>query len=38
MAVARWVFQAGWPGCGGPDGVVMARTDEKASTESWVVI
>jgi hypothetical protein len=34
--VARWVFQAGWPACGGPDGVEMVRTDEKASDEDSV--
>src|SRR4051794_5865449 len=30
---ARWVFQLGWPGLGGPAGVEMARTDEYASTD-----
>lgn len=29
----RWVFQAGWPGCGAPDGGVMVRPVEKASEE-----
>src|SRR5690242_11359004 len=28
---ARWVFQAGWPGWGAPAGVVMVRTELKAS-------
>jgi hypothetical protein len=28
------VFQAGWPGLGAPDGVLMLRTDAKASGES----
>jgi hypothetical protein len=32
----RWVFQAGWPGLGAPDGVLMLRTDVKASGESGV--
>jgi hypothetical protein len=30
----RWVFQAGWPGLGAPDGLLMPRTDVKASGES----
>ena len=30
----RWVFQAGWPGLGAPDGLLMLRTDVKASGES----
>jgi len=29
--VVRWVFQAGWPGLGGPDGLLMVCADEKAS-------
>ena len=29
--VVRWVFQAGWPGLGAPDGLLMVRTDVKAS-------
>src|SRR5919112_4048967 len=32
--VVRWVFQAGWPGLGGPDGLLMVRTDVNASGES----
>jgi hypothetical protein len=32
--VVRWVFQAGWPGWGGPEGLLMLRTDVKASGES----
>jgi hypothetical protein len=32
--VPRWVFQAGWPGLGAPEGLVMARTDVNASGES----
>jgi hypothetical protein len=32
--VVRWVFQAGWPGLGSPDGLLMVRTDVKASGES----
>jgi len=34
--VVRWVFHAGWPGFGGPDGWLMVRTDAKASGESGV--
>jgi hypothetical protein len=34
--VLRWVFQAGWPGLGAPDGLLMLRTDVKASGESGV--
>jgi hypothetical protein len=30
----RWVFHTGWSGCGGPDGLLMVRADEKASAES----
>ncbi|BBZ57150.1 hypothetical protein MPHO_41420 [Mycolicibacterium phocaicum] len=33
IAELRWVFQDGWPSRRGPDGVVMARTDEKESAE-----
>jgi hypothetical protein len=33
MDVARWVFHAGWPGLGAPDGVLMVRTDAYASME-----
>ncbi|GAA2396784.1 hypothetical protein GCM10009856_00680 [Mycolicibacterium llatzerense] len=29
----RWVFQDGWPSRRGPDGVLMARTDEKESAD-----
>jgi hypothetical protein len=25
--VARWVFHAGWPGLGAPEGVLMVRAD-----------
>jgi hypothetical protein len=32
--VVRWVFQAGWPGLGAPDGLLMLCTDVKASGES----
>jgi hypothetical protein len=32
--VVRWVFQPGWPGLGAPDGLLMLRTDVKASGES----
>jgi hypothetical protein len=32
--VPRWVFQAGWPGCGSPAGVEMVRADVNASGES----
>jgi hypothetical protein len=32
--VVRWVFQAGWPGLGAPDGFLMLRIDVKASGES----
>jgi hypothetical protein len=32
--VVRWVFQTGWPGLGVPDGLLMLRTDVKASGES----
>jgi hypothetical protein len=32
--VVRWVFQAGWPGLAGPDGLLMVCADEKASDES----
>jgi hypothetical protein len=32
--VLRWVFHAGWPGLGAPDGLLMVRTDVKASGES----
>jgi hypothetical protein len=32
--VVRWVFQAGWPGFAGPDGLLMVCADEKASGES----
>jgi hypothetical protein len=28
------VFQAGWPGFGAPDGLLMLRTELKASGES----
>jgi hypothetical protein len=34
MDEPRWVFQPGWPGFGGPPGVVRARVDAKASGES----
>src|SRR5262245_34509323 len=34
IAEPRWVFQAGWPGFGAPDGVVRARADANASGES----
>jgi hypothetical protein len=34
MDVPRWVFHAGWPGFGGPAGLLIWRTDEKASGES----
>src|SRR6478735_1340918 len=30
---ARWVFHEGWPGLRGPAGVLIARTEEKASDE-----
>src|ERR1700742_3977397 len=32
--VPRWVFQPGWSGWGAPAGLVMLRTDVKASGES----
>jgi hypothetical protein len=32
--VVRCVFHAGWPGFGAPDGLLMVRTDVKASGES----
>src|SRR5215212_116966 len=32
--VVRWVFQADWPVFGGPSGLLMVRTDVKASAES----
>src|SRR4029077_13518617 len=32
--VVRWVFQAGWPALGAPDGLLMLRADVKASGES----
>ncbi|GFG71105.1 hypothetical protein MSEN_28250 [Mycolicibacter senuensis] len=31
----RWVFQPGWPGLGGPAGLVIRRPDVKASGEAW---
>src|SRR5215211_5416647 len=34
IEVPRWVFHAGWPGLGGPDGMVMVRADTNASDES----
>jgi hypothetical protein len=34
MEVPRWVFHAGWPGFGGPDGWLMVRADANASGES----
>ena len=33
MDVRRWVFQAGCPSFGAPDGVEMVRADVNASTE-----
>src|SRR6187200_1953944 len=36
MDVVRWVFQAGWPGLAGPDGLLMLRTVLNASGESGV--
>jgi hypothetical protein len=32
--VVRWVFQPAWPGLGWPDGLLMVRTEVKASGES----
>jgi hypothetical protein len=32
--VVRWVFQTGWPGFGGPSGLLIVRADVKASDES----
>src|SRR5262245_32998427 len=32
--VVRWVFHAGWPGLGAPDGLLILRTDANASGES----
>src|SRR5437763_357930 len=29
----RWVFHAGWPGLGGPTGLLMLRIEVKASGE-----
>jgi hypothetical protein len=36
MDVVRCVFQAGWPGFAGPDGLLMVRTELNASGESGV--
>src|SRR5215204_2226967 len=36
--VVRWVFHAGWPALGGPDGLLMLRTELKASGESGAAL